>query len=636
MMKSICIGIVLIWSLIACSQVPVSSRDVQIQAFSDFKSRSSQPLYQKYGQVSAVKVVLDTKTNQLHFVSATEYEYHHEFCREELGYYGSLSDFNDENYSSDNSRRFLLANINYYQSIDKFTLELGPSDRMNPKQLETLFAVVKDEVYFGENLFLMLNTSHVVSLQAQLPKDIPTMTPEEIYANQTYQPLSKHSNYGRVVIVRDWEKQSKDIRSTDILLLEDIPPSFPLVAGVVVTQFQTPLSHVSLLGQNRKIPVCAYTNLFSTESLLKLEGKTVKFTVEQDTFKLDLADVTLKGQKRSRSPIKLRCDFSMDTLIAAEYIRERDSKNVGNKAANFGLLVDYSEKMDFKTPESAFAIPFYFYKEHARKSGIDPLLAQLLQKDNLNRHPDLVKRDLKLIRNKIKNTPLDAQLLANIEQMILRLGSHRRLRFRSSTNAEDRDGFSGAGLYTSKTGELYSEKKPIDRAIKKVWASLWSYGAFMEREAFNIDHRTVAMGILAHRSFPDEEVNGVAITTNLYRDNYLGFVVNAQLGNENVVDPTNGVVCDQFICYPDEKVAGYGRNGGSIDIITYSSLNHGKLVMTTEEINELANTLELIKRNYLRKHYTDKSYLNFGLDLEFKLDAKTRQLYIKQMRIFNN
>lgn len=637
MMKSICIGIVLVWSLIACSQTPVSNHaKLQIETFSDFKLMSSQPLYQKYGQVSAVKVIYDTKTNQLHFVNAADYEYHHEFCREELGYYKSLTEFNEENYSSEDTRPFLLANINYYQSIDKFTLELGPSDRMNGKQLEKMFMAVREQTYFGHNLFLMLNTSHVVSLKSSLSDKIPTMAPEDVYANQTYQPLSKYANYGRVVVVRNWKEQEKDIRSTDILLLEDIPPSFPLVAGVVVTQFQTPLSHVSLLGQNRKIPVCAYTKLFNSKHLLELEGKTVKFTVEQDTFKLEVADVTLTGINRSKTPIRLKCDYTLDTLIAADYIRERDSKSVGNKAANFGLLVDYSKKIDFKTPESAFAIPFYFYKQHATKSGIDPLLAQLFQKDNLNRDPDLIKRDLKLIRQKIMNTPIDSRLMQDIEAMIVRLGSYRRLRFRSSTNAEDRAGFSGAGLYDSKTGELYNEDKPIDEAIKKVWASLWSYGAFMEREAFNIDHRTVAMGILAHRSFPEEEVNGVAITTNLYRDNYLGFVVNAQLGNENVVDPTNGVVCDQFICYPNEYVSDYGKGGGSIDIITYSSLNKGKLVMTNQEINEFANVLEEIKRTYLRRHYTDKSYLNFGLDLEFKLDGKTRQLYIKQMRVYNN
>jgi pyruvate,water dikinase len=634
MMKSVSIILVLIWSLVACSQVSTSTS--QIESFEDFIAKSSKPLYQKYGQVSAVKVVYDNNTDKLHFIDASVYDYHHEFCEEELGYFKSLNEFNEENYSAESSREFLLGNINYYQSLDKFALELGPTDRMNVQHLEKLFNAIKKDVYFADKFYLMMSTSHIISLKSQLSEDIPLLTPEDVYSNQTYQPLSKYSNYGRVVIVRNWQEQAKDIRSTDILLLDDIPPSFPLVAGVVVTQFQTPLSHVSLLGQNRKIPVCAYTKLFQNEDLLDFAGKTVKYTVEQDTFRLELAKVHLNGIKRSRTPIKLKLDYNLDTLIAADYIRERNSRSVGNKAANFGLLLDYSETIDFKTPESAFAIPFAFYKKHATSAGIDPLLAQLLQKDNLNRDKALVERDLRLIRDKIMNTPVDTILLMDIEKMILRLGDHRRLRFRSSTNAEDRKGFSGAGLYTSKTGILYSSEKPIDRAMKKVWASLWSYGAFMEREAFNIDHRTVAMGILVHRSFPDEEVNGVAITTNLYRDNYLGFVVNAQLGNENVVDPTNGTTCDQFICYPDEKVSGIGRNGGSIDIITYSSLNNGKLVMTDQEIKDLANVLERIKRKYLRKHYTDKSYLNFGLDLEFKLDAKTRELYIKQMRIFNN
>ena len=632
MIKSLCIALIASWSLFACSQV----KPQQIKSFGDFEARSSQPLYQKYGQVSAVKVVYDNRTNQLHFLYASEFEYHHEFCEQKLGYYKSLSEFNDENYSGEDDRPFLLANINYYQSLDKFAVELGPSDRMNAKQLIKLFEAIKSNVYFGNKLYLMMSSSHIISLENELPTSIPRLTPEEVYANQTYQPLSKHTNFGRVVIITNWQEQSKDIRSTDILFLEDIPASFPLVAGVIVTQFQTPLSHVSLLGHNRKIPVCAYTKLFEQKDLLAFSGKTVKYTVEQDTFRIEIANVTLNGMERSKTPIKLKCDLTMDTLIRAQYISERDSKCIGNKAANFGLLYEYSKKIDFKTPESAFAIPFSFYKKHAIRSGIEPLLQTLLSKDNMNRDQASIEADLKAIQDKIMSTPMDATLLASLENMILLMGDDRRFRFRSSTNAEDREGFSGAGLYTSKTGELGNPNKSIDKAIKQVWASLWSYGAFMEREAFNMDHSTVAMGILAHRSFPDEAVNGVAITTNLYRDNYLGFVVNAQLGNENVVNPTSGVSCDQFICYPDEKIAGYGRNGGGIDIITYSSLNNGKLVMTNEEIEHLANVLEQIKRQYLRKHYTDKSYLNFGLDLEFKLDAETRQLYIKQMRIFNN
>ena len=209
------------------------------------------------------------------------------------------------------------------------------------------------------------------------------------------------------------------------------------------------------------------------------------------------------------------------------------------------------------------------------------------------------------------------------------------MRFRSSTNAEDREGFSGAGIYTSKTGDPTNPEKPIEKAILNVWASLWSYNAFMEREAFNIDHSTVAMGVLVHRSFPNEAVNGVAITTNLYRKDYLGFVVNAQLGDESVVQPKNDIQCDEFICYPDESVSVYGNQEAGIDIINYSSLNAGRLVMSDREIQHLANTLELIKRRYIRSHYTKQTYFNVALDLEFKLDEDTRELYIKQMRIYN-
>lgn len=632
MARTISIAILLLWSIIGCSQ----GTPKQITSQSDFEAMSSQPLYQKYGQVISVKVVLDTRDDKLYFLNSSEYQFHHVFCEDELGYRKTLSEFNEENYSGESSRTFLLANINYYQALDKFALELGPSDRMNHKHLEQLFLAVQKDVFFEDNFYLMMNTTHVIGLKTSLSNSIPFLTPEEVYANQTYQPISKNSRFGRIRIIRDWDKDSKDIRSTDILFLEDIPLTFPLVAGVVVTQFQTPLSHVSLLGHNRKIPVCAYINLFSNEDLLELEGTVVEFTVEQDTFYLRPSSVDLTAIKRSKKRIKLKCDTSVDTLIGAEYLREKHGKIVGNKAANFGELLQYSKKFDFKTPESAFAIPFGFYRQHTIRAGIKHLLVQLLQKDNLNRSPQAIENDLKLIRWKIMSTPVDDELLVSVENMITKLGDYKRMRFRSSTNAEDREGFSGAGLYTSKTGEIGNPKKPIDQAIKKVWASLWSYGAFMEREAFNIDHCYVSMGILVHRSFPDEEVNGVAITTNLYRNNYMGFVVNAQLGNENVVQPTSGIECDQFICYPDETTTTYGKKKGGIDIITYSSLNKGELTMSESEIQKLANILEQIKRSYLRKHYTGGTYFNFGLDLEFKLDKGIRQLYIKQMRLFNN
>ena len=209
------------------------------------------------------------------------------------------------------------------------------------------------------------------------------------------------------------------------------------------------------------------------------------------------------------------------------------------------------------------------------------------------------------------------------------------MRFRSSTNAEDANGFSGAGVYTSETGEVGNPKLPIDRAIKQVWASLWSYDAFMERSYFGIDQSQVYMGVLVHRSFPDEKANGVVISKNLYRDNYYGFVVNAQVGDEPVVKPKPGQIVDQFICYPPiEGEMNPDRN--KVDIITFSNLNDKKLVLSDKEIQLLAKETERIKSYFYRRNSRSRSYPDYGLDIEFKLVGADRKLYIKQVRPYND
>lgn len=622
--------------LLSCSgnsqvnpHIPVLHSQVQ------FDQWSSKPLYQKYGQVAALKIVYDNTTDKLYFVSSEVYEYHYEFCIAELGFPNDLGRFNEEAYSSDEDRRFLIANINHYKALNKYTLELGPSDRMNRAHLVKLFKAVKKEVFFKDRFFLMLNTAHVNSLSLE-NTEVPTIGPSEIYNGQRYQPISKYFSFGRLRVITDWEKQRDSIRPEDIIIIDDIPQVFPLVQGVIVTKFQTPLSHVTLLGQNRRIPICAYTEIFNLDKILDLDGKIVTFRVAQDTFAIKLEeDMDLSQIWDRGKPISLTKNVKVDSLIPAELLREKHSHIVGCKAANFGELNEYAKKMPFMVPEGAFAIPFAFYERHIRSNGVQIKIDALLAKDNRSRSSAEIREELKQIRKMIKNAPIDAALLTDVKSMIVRQGEFRRMRFRSSTNAEDREGFSGAGIYTSKTGELGNPEKPIDQAILKVWASLWSFNAFMEREAFNLDHSTVAMGILVHRSFPDEAVNGVAITSNLYRDDYLGFVINAQLGDESVVQPQGDIQCDEFMCYPDETVSIYGKQEAGIDIINFSSLNGGELVMTEAEIQQLANTLELIKRRYARTHYTKQTYFDLALDLEFKLDKDTRQLYIKQMRIYN-
>ena len=192
------------------------------------------------------------------------------------------------------------------------------------------------------------------------------------------------------------------------------------------------------------------------------------------------------------------------------------------------------------------------------------------------------------------DSKLNKEFLAAIEKQV-KMHEFKRIRFRSSTNAEDLDGFNGAGLYDSKTGILNDQKKSFELAIKKVWASAWNYKAFMEREYFGINQESIAMGILCHRSFPDEKANGVVITKNLYRTNYRGFIINAQYGETSVVNPPDGVTCEQMICYSDKNDSFYGKKK-IVEYLSYSNVLPNGLhqVMRTHEVTLLTEEISKI------------------------------------------
>jgi pyruvate, water dikinase len=607
----------------------------ELRSEEEFNLLCSEPLTNKYSDVTSVKVVYDLKTKKLYFINSAFYQFHYEFCQAQIDGNIYLGRFNVDNYSKDSpDRRYLLCNINYFPHLSTYALELSPSDYMSRKDIEFLLAEIKSKVVFKENLSLMLSTVRLQNMRPEFSKEVDVLLPDDIYKNMKFQTVSEGETVGTLRFVEDLKKESHSLMPSDIIVIRETPLVLPHVAGVIISEFQTPLSHLTLLGRNRKMPVVAIPNVFNNEEIKLLSGKNVqlKVTLSQYFLRETTKNPTVFEPGRR---VILPCDLKVDTLLEISKMHRNSSDFAGNKANNFAKLYQLSRDAKFKTPEAAFSIPFYFYNQHAIQSGAMSMIDRLLSDPNYKQNQDTLQLRLKEIRNAIQNTSVSSDLLTSTEQKIKSLGNYTSMRFRSSTNAEDAKGFSGAGLYASKTGILGSDEQSIEDAVRKVWASLWSYNAFMEREYFNIDQENVQMGILVHRAFPDEEVNGVVITKNLYRKGYLGFVVNAQIGNENVVNPTPGVVCDQFIAYPESSQF-IQPDETIIDVITYSSLGDGKLVMTEEEIQRLVDEINNIKMALWGRIGRQYAFEEFALDLEFKLDAVTRQLYIKQFRIYND
>ena len=624
------LSFLLIILLNCCSSSPVAQEYLNSLSESDFIALQREPLSSKYSQVQAVKVIYDLKTKEIYYIS-NSFQYHNKFCQTVLGYNEPLGIFNRDNYGTDRDKRqYLLANINFFSSRKEYILELSPSDQMLISDITLLHNRVAETSFLTPDVKLILNSARLINSESKLT--IPFIKPEEIYKNQNFQSVSKFTGKGKLRKIELSELSNSSIDEDDIILINGTPLQLAGVSGIITTDLQTPLSHLSILGQNRKIPVMALKDAWGDENINSLLGKQIELTVSIDGFTISEAD-GLSNPKKERKRLYLKKNLNEKELIKAKDFNRKTANYCGYKAENFGILYQLAEKMDFSVPEAAFGIPFYYYQQHAEKSEVIGLITQLENHSN-------PKELLSTIREKIKSTPVDSTLILNIENQLEGMSSFNRFRFRSSTNAEDMKGFSGAGLYSSKTALTGSnivekdEGKTIENALRKVWASLWKDSAYDERAYFNIQQEDVMMGILVHRSFPDEEVNGVAISKNLYRENNLGFVVNAQLGDSSVVQPNPAITCDQFICYPTQESGFYTQNQ-TIEIITTSSLNDFNLVMTSDEIYRLANVIQGIKKYFYYRDFTSATFNEYALDFEFKLEKDSRELYLKQVRPFN-
>lgn len=601
----------------------------------DFKELSGPPLNTNLGSVESVKVVYDLKESKLYFISYKYYNFHYRFCSEYLGDRNTLEAFNKLNYSTNPNRDYLLGNVNVNVKENQYFIDFSVFDKMSGEQIVAFYEYVKKKVFFGDKLKVLLNTERLLALEDSLKTEIPIMKPSELYENKTYQVISKGMCNGRLRFEENLDSvpDSRPLLPEEIVVTHGTPKYIPNVSAIILDEFQTPLSHLSILGRNRKIPIAVDLKLVRDTAFRKLNGEWIILDIaNQDSwYKHTKPRVPEVKTKRL---VALKMDSTCHTLVDLNDFKTARSNQIGNKAFHFGLMSKVSETGNFKVPESAFAIPFYFYLKHIDAPKTRQLIASLQNSDKLPL--DSLKQVLKALQNEIRNTPLDPNLIQAIK-IQLHKSEFTTFRFRSSTNAEDAAGFSGAGLYDSKTVDLNNSTKTIEKAVLKVWASLWSFEAFRERRLFNFSDENLAMGILVHRSFPQEEANGVVITKNLYRpDTDLDeMTINVQLGDVSVVEPPQGVNCDQLVIIHELEESNFSR---IVEYLANSTLTDGRTVLSELEVKRLELAAKVIRDYFWEKGLHNKKIFSFDLvlDIEFKFQGENRDLYIKQVRFYND
>ena len=410
----------------------------------------------------------------------------------------------------------------------------------------------------------------------------------------------------------------------DIVIYESLPNELPRVAGIITTVPQTPLSHVNLRAVQDGVPNAFIRDALEAPDIEGLIGSYVQYLVGSTTYYVFAASPSEVdahyADSRPSEPQTPERDLTVTEITPLSDIEFDDWNAFGVKAANVAVLgtLDFPEN----TVPDGYAVPFYFYDEFMKHNGFYDDVRELLADPEFQSDYDTQEKELKKLRKKIKKGETPEWIVAALEEMHAGFPAGTSLRYRSSTNNEDLPGFSGAGLYDSKTQHPdETEEDGIAKSLKQVYASLWNFRAFTEREFYRVDHLAAAMGVLVHPNYSDELANGVAVSFDPIRMRYGNYYVNSQLGEDLVTNPDAHSEPEELLLH----------QGGEYTVLaTSNQMQRGQLLMSDAQMDQLRRHLELIHDEFAEL-YGIEGDEPFAMEIEFKITSDD-VLSIKQAR----
>lgn len=455
------------------------------------------------------------------------------------------------------------------------------------------------------------------------------------------------------------------INAGDIVLTDNVPAEMPPVAGIISLAPATPNSHVAILSQTFGVPFVHLVKPEDQQRAIGLVGRRVVLTAHNspsfgavsdvrllDAAHLSAQHVTELLALKAPPPLTIQPMEDYGAYSApTTSLTVADVKYFGGKAANMGYL---RRSIPQSAPVS-LAIGFRLWNEFLDQPfDWEPPAATLRQaiQQRLAAHtwpPNmlLLENDLSVIRGWFTGalgfTPQqEAAILALLQDPQYGFNQDFNLRFRSSTNVEDTQNFSGAGLYDSFSGCLADDldgdtrgpsicdptesgERGVFRAIRKVYGSFYNTNAYLERLRRGVVESQVGMALLVHHSTPDdiELANGVATARRTFATNYEIQLV-TQAGAVSVTNPDGGGAVPE--------VVSIDMVGGTI----YPTLTQGSNLVqlgTTvlewdAEYRQLANLLIAAGNQYI----SETGRTGAVLDFEYKKVAPSGALQVKQIR----
>ena len=444
---------------------------------------------------------------------------------------------------------------------------------------------------------------------------------DDLYPETGFLALNLGEGYGLLQVLEPDDRP----HPRNIVIYEALPNELPRVAGIITTVPQTPLSHVNLRAVQNGIPNAYIRDVLDYPDTAPLLGGFVRYEVTGRDWSLRAAtpeEVEAHYElSRPAQPQTPERDLTVTALTPLSQVGFEDWDVFGVKAANVAVLGTLG--FPAGTVPAGFAIPFYFYDEFMKAHDFYTRIETMLANEDFQTDFEVQDDRLDDLRDDIKDAETPQWIIDALTAMHATYPEGQSLRYRSSTNNEDLPGFNGAGLYDSKTQDPdETEEDGIAKSLKQVFASLWTFRAFTEREFHRIDHLAAKMGVLVHPNYSDELANGVAVSFDPIRGWAGYYYVNTQLGEDLVTNPEAHSVPEELLL---------SRDTDGYTVLAFSNLvDRGKLLMSDAQIDQLRRHLAVI-HDHFAGLYNPAPDEQFAMEIEFKITS-ANVLAIKQAR----
>lgn len=662
----------------------------------------------------AMKFFVDNRDPQaprVYFVNANykvqgekpEYaKYHFNFSKHLLNLPEELKEFNAVTYFTEN-KRYMAGVVHTYQVGNEqvYGVQFYPQDVIHGAAAVSVTKLVAAQISIPGAIFAFVETGNQQASgdadAAFAAAGLRRLSLEAILGSVNYIAMNTGEAYG---YLRIFPQNQDNIAASDIVVFDELPLDLTVVAGVLTKAFQDTNSHINLKSKERNTPNAILRDASPTHpDLAPFDGKPVHMVVGNDGFKLEATTPELVAQKLAerfnRPWIPIQWDMTSTLASYDDMCPQSPSACIakarlyGSKAAMLGFLANsqvlgrlrqpgtMSQQLGYDLVPKGFGIPLQLYREfidYPPNQALRDKLNDLITKEKANALTSAQRVALSLaVQDLFYKAAFPPDHLRSIKARVAAdLPGISKIKVRSSANAEDIDGFDGAGLHDSYSakpdtddkpdgsckreedesedgGETKAKMKPrsIACAMKGVYASLWNKRAIEERSFSRVDHATVSMGLSILPAYDYESeiaANSVVVTRVINSNDVFGYSLSIQRGNNLVTNPNPGTHSEVSVA-----AIGFGSEPTTLTVTRFAKPTKAEeplktTVMTKDATLQMVAVAQTVEAAYCRAKPTfyndDCRFIAIdaakekSLDMEFKVLANGH-LVCKQAREFS-